>query len=767
MLVRTLAAIATGCAMLAFGVASAGGASPSTLFEVARLDAFEPQPNARFGNRMTTAGDLDGDGVSDVWISSYQWDQGLLNDAGRLWAVSGRTRALLYTIASPEPQGSTSPFAGFGWAISNLGDIDGDRVNDLVVGSVRHNATAAGAPCTPPAAGCNAEQGKAWAFSGAVGKPKTPLYELNNPAPQAFGGFGGVSTAGDIVKADGTPGQDGITEVLVGTFLNDVPAGCGNATPIVGPCRKDEGQVFVFNGALNLPAGTPRLVRTLGVPAEDRYVNAAGICESSLQPPPAHPTTQHCGALGEVAQGTGDVNGDGFGDQSGTAWTTGVSTNPGREACLGVYPEVSTDSCNERQGRIYIYSGKDGSLLRKLDNPIPQTGSLFGLQKVDAGAPGDIDGDGFADLYGNAFQQRGPSRDGAAPLNFEGQAWTFSGRTGAVLHQYENPKPEAFGAFGYSMTATDYNRDGKRDVFIGSFSGSYVFDGPTGDLLKSFDVPAADREGQPPGNVNFGYSIAAPGDLNGDGEPDYVSAAPGLDVGANRDDGPAYFFLSKLPPPGPPAAQPPAQNPGPPKPPVPPAVPVTRVFAQLQVERAQVRRGRVQLVVRMARQASGSVRVRLQGAGRSVSFSPRIAQGVVRMTRKLSGRQSRLNTGMLTVSYAGSTSVRPESVRLRAASRLPGLVAKLTRISSGRLQASGTITPSARGVVRLRLGYATTGDSVRYVTYSAPIKRGRWRLTQTLPAAAKQGGKLSILYTGSSRGPIAGAQIAKRLVPGS
>lgn len=765
MLARILALIATGCAVLSFGASAAGGATATTPFDVARLDAFEPQPNARFGNRMTSAGDLDGDGVGDVWISSYQWDQGPLSDAGRLWAVSGRTRALLYTIASPEPQGSTSPFAGFGWAISSLGDIDGDGVDDLVVGSVRHNATAAGIPCTPPAAGCNAEQGKVWAFSGAVGTPKTPLYELNNPEPQASGGFGGVSTAGDIVKADGTPGKDGITEVLVGAFLNDVPAGCGNALPIVGPCRKDEGQVFVFNGALRLPAGTPRLVRTLGTPPEDRYVDASGICNS---PTAQHPTQQRCGALGEVAQGTGDVNGDGFDDQSGTAWTTGV-TSPGGQTCLGLpFGQEVSDACNERQGRIYIYSGKDGSLLRKLDDPIPQTGALFGLQKVEAGAPGDIDGDGFADLYGNGFMQRGPSRDGSAPLIFEGQAWTFSGRTGQVLHKYTNPKPEAFGAFGYSMTQTDYNRDGRPDLFVGSFSGSYVFDGPSGELQKSFDVPPADREGQPPGNVNFGYSIAAPGDLNSDGEPDYVSAAPGLDVAGNRDDGPAYFFLSKVPPPDPlPLGQPPGLTPGPPMPPVmPPAAPVTRVGAQLQVQRAQLRKGRLRVLVRMTRLASGSVRLRIQGAGRTVSFSQPVSQGVVRVTRRLSGPQSRLSTGMLTVAYAGNARVRPESVRLRAASRLPGLVAKVTRISSGRLQVSGTITSSARGVVRLRLSYAAGGDRLKLLTYTTPIKRGRWALAQKLPATARQGGELSILYAGSARGPIAGAQIARRLTSG-
>ncbi|MDQ4049130.1 MAG: FG-GAP-like repeat-containing protein [Actinomycetota bacterium] len=558
MIARIPVLLAAGLAVLALGAPAAFAATPATPYDFLRLESFEPQgipgnPGAggRFADRMKSAGDLDRDGVGDVWISAYSHDVGPNQNVGRIWAMSGRTRSVLYTIDHPEPQSCAGFACGLGWNLSNLGDVDGDGVNDLAAAANRQNVTAGGVSCTAGTAGCNASQGKAYVFSGAPGKPRAPLYDLNNPAPQAEGYFGWASTAGDVVTASGAPGRDGISEVLVGAFQNDVPAGCGNQSPVPAGCRKDQGQAFIFNGAPNLPAGTARLVRTLDIPPEDRYVDpASGTCVSA---DPAV-TQQQCGGLGIVNEGVGDVNRDGFWDQSVTAWTTGI-TAPGGQACRGTFPEVG-DACNERQGRIYLYSGRDGSLLRKIDDPVPQQGALFGLQIVQAGAPGDVNADGFDDFYANGFVQSGPPRGGAPPISGEGRAWVFSGQaisSGAPdtpfstpLLSLLDPTPEGSGTFGYALEKTDYDRDGRPDLHVGSFAGSYVFDGDNGALFKTFDLPPEDAATQPPGNTNLGRSVAAPGDLNGDCEPDFLSGSPGHDV-AFPNDGRAYVYLSRGP----------------------------------------------------------------------------------------------------------------------------------------------------------------------------------------------------------------------------
>ncbi|MBL8862326.1 MAG: VCBS repeat-containing protein [Planctomycetes bacterium] len=89
----------------------------------------------RYGQSIADLGDVDGDGVSDYAIGAPQPLQtgpfGFSFDAGpgAVRVHSGVTGATLFTLAGTEPYGR------FGWSLANTGDLDGDLIADLAVGS--------------------------------------------------------------------------------------------------------------------------------------------------------------------------------------------------------------------------------------------------------------------------------------------------------------------------------------------------------------------------------------------------------------------------------------------------------------------------------------------------------------------------------------------------------------------------------------------------------------------------------------------------------
>ena len=515
-------------AMLAVNTSAALGATSDTPYDLLETRAPSPQPTGRFGERHAAAGDLNGDGVNDYFIAANSQDVLGVANAGRVFAMSGRTLSVLWTTASPEVQAA----ANFGFFISNLGDVNGDGSDDLAVGTDAQDTTAAGASCTttPPNPACNVDQGKAWVLNGRTG---AVLYALNNPNPQSSARFGSrIGRAGDL-------NGDGVAESIMGASNNDRPAGCATDNVVEAGCRENEGETFIFNGR------TGALVRTLNIPPSDRV---PATCDAVGG---AAPVT--CGTLGLAVQGPGDVDGDGITDQLVNAGN--LSVNDAGDVCITGSPQ-----CNVGQGAMYLYSGATGAVLARIDSPVPEAGMNWGFQDAAPLAPGDVNRDGRADLYANGFGQDGPAGES------QGRAWVFDGRAtvenpdehGVLLYEPKDPTPGRGGQFGWTLDDTDYNKDGHPDLYIGQSphhvagtdqsGGTYVFDGRDGALLRAFELPPG--IGQPQGTglgSNLGWSLAAPGDLNGDGEPDYLAGAPFQDSADNQDEGRSFAFLSVPP----------------------------------------------------------------------------------------------------------------------------------------------------------------------------------------------------------------------------
>jgi len=188
--------------------------------------------------------------------------------------------------------------------------------------------------------------------------------------------------------------------------------------------------------------------------------------------------------------------------------------------------------------------------------------------------------------------------------------------------------------------------------------------------------------------------------------------------------------------------------------------------AKLAVKRAAVTHGRLDVLAAVAPLAKGRVSVSYRSAGTTTAFSATIKNGRSSITKLLPPAQRRKRTGIVTLTYPGSASVRSDSVRLRAARRQARLrLAKASIDDLGTLRVSGTISARARGNVRVRLSY-TEQSSVFEIFYKAPIIEGRWFVESTLPrAAAVLGGELSIRFTGYGRRRIRGEQLAKQVMP--
>ncbi len=162
----------------------------------------------------------------------------------------------------------------------------------------------------------------------------------------------------------------------------------------------------------------------------------------------------------------------------------------------------------------------------------PSTLTVFQIDEVDGiefGASfagvGDVDQDGIGDILIGA--------PNATVTKFEcGYARLYSGKTGALLHQWNGLDPS--GHLGASVAAAgDVDHDGWPDLLIGEPNvvdpSVRVYSGKTKALLaevvsnQSFD--------------RFGTSIDGGFDLDQDGTPDFLVGAPRFDVAPAYDCG--------------------------------------------------------------------------------------------------------------------------------------------------------------------------------------------------------------------------------------
>ena len=170
---------------------------------------------ANYGFSVSTAGDVNGDGYSDVVVGAHVYDNGQTNE-GRAYLDLGSATGLSSTPAWTTE--SNQAEARYGVSVSTAGDVNGDGYDDVVVGAQNWDTT------SPK----KDDAGKAYLYLGSAdGLSTTPSWTFEGDQADAWlGDF--VSTAGDV-------NGDGLADLLIGAYRYNHP-------------QQHEGRAYVFLG---------------------------------------------------------------------------------------------------------------------------------------------------------------------------------------------------------------------------------------------------------------------------------------------------------------------------------------------------------------------------------------------------------------------------------------------------------------------------------------------------------------------------------------
>jgi len=343
------------------------------------------------------------------------------------------------------------------------------------------------------------------------------MLTLISPNEAAQGNFG--SSVAGIPDADG----DGIDDLIVGASGEDGGGvdGAGRAYVFFGASgaliRSHSSPNDSLQGRYGLAvAGVPDftgdgrgdyIVAATGELGQAGRVYAYSGATGGLVRTHISPNSVALGVFGRSLAGIDDLNGDSRGDYA-----------------------IGAPGENGERGRVYVYSGQTGNLIRTHNSTNAEIGGWFGFSVA---AVPDADSDNRGDYAIGA-----PNEDpGASPVD-SGRAYIHSGINGALEHTLVSGDPGVNGRFGWSVGGIpDVGGTGGGDVVVGapnesvvvnavlySDAGSaYLFSGTGGFLAATCTAPAADTHH---GN-QFGWAVAGIPNRNGDARGEILIGAPG------------------------------------------------------------------------------------------------------------------------------------------------------------------------------------------------------------------------------------------------